>query len=97
MALLLLLVSRVVKDEGALTEAGGPSLFVDLLEDDDACIRHAAATFLEVGPSTQPCTQAARLHCRSHFRGQLPCNLQVQAASCWGSLPVCTYGWLGRS
>ena len=86
-ALLLLLVSRVVKDEGALTEAGGPSLFVDLLEDNDACIRHAAATFLEVGPSTQPCTQAARPHCRCHLKGQLPCNLQAQAASWLGQFP----------
>ena len=46
-ALLLLLVSRTVKDEGALTELGGPSLFVDLLEDDDARIRHAADVIFE--------------------------------------------------
>ncbi len=81
MALLLLLVSRIVKDENALIKAGGPSLFVDLLEDDDACIRHAAATFLEVGLLTHTCTQAARPHCRCHLEGQFLCNLQVQAAS----------------
>ena len=94
-ALLLLLVSRVVKDEAALTEAGGPSFFVDLLEDDDACIRHAAATFLEVGLLPHSCTQAARPPCKCHKECWLPCNLQVQAASRWDSFPVCTYSWLG--
>ena len=84
-AMLLLLVSRTVKDEGALTELGGPSLFVDLLEDDDACIRHAAATFLEVGLLMYACIPSCETTLQVPFRR--PASLQPASAGC---------EWLGQ-
>ena len=50
LALALLLVSRVVKEASALGTMGGPGTFVHMLEDYDARMRHAAASFLQVGP-----------------------------------------------
>ena len=95
MALALLLVSRTVKDEGALSKAGGPSLFVDLLEDDDACIRHAAATFLEVGP-TDPNPHP---NCKTTLQGAIQkasffatCKRRLQVAG-KASLSASTLGW----
>ena len=46
--LLLLLVSRIVKDRSALQSIGGPGIFVRMLESGDARMRHTAASFLQV-------------------------------------------------
>ena len=48
LALALLLVSSVVKEASTLGTMGGPGTFVQMLEDDDARMRHAAASFLQV-------------------------------------------------
>ena len=48
LAMFLLLVSRIMKDRGALKSIGGPGVFVQMLEDDNARMRHTAAAFLQV-------------------------------------------------
>lgn len=53
LALFLLLVSRIVKDRSALKSIGGPGIFVHMLEDGDARMRHTAASFLQVCEETQ--------------------------------------------
>lgn len=97
-ALLLLVVSRTVKDEGALAKLGGPGLFVDLLEDDDARIRHAAATFLEVGPTLNPqFSPAPKL--QDHIAGAIQeASFFLPAALQWrlgrlGQLPCLIQSW----
>lgn len=47
-ALALLLVSRIVKDRSAMKSIGGPAFLVQTLEDGDARMCHAAASFLQV-------------------------------------------------
>ena len=48
LSVFLLLVSRIVKDRSALKSIGGPGVFVQMLEDGNARMRHIAAAFLQV-------------------------------------------------
>ncbi|CAL5218684.1 g392 [Coccomyxa viridis] len=47
LSVFLLLVSRIVKDRSALKSIGGPGVFVQMLEDGNARMRHIAAAFLQ--------------------------------------------------
>ena len=47
-AILLLLVSRIVKDRSALKSIGSPGIFVRMLEAGNARLRHTAASYLQV-------------------------------------------------
>ena len=79
-ALALLLVSRIVKDRSAMKSIGGPAFLVQTLEDGDARMCHAAASFLQVCHIEDPICTTILLP----WHSQRPYHSSV---SLWESLP----------